>query len=149
MAEYKHSIHIPVQPQTIFDFVSDVRNLPQYLPTTREAQSQGGERVRVQGEAKGHRYDADGYLKRDPDAMRLTWGADEGYYSGWLQIEPQADQPNESNVTVCLEFKAYPGENEGRQPTAEDIHTGIVSALESIRNVVERQGGKVESPAAT
>ncbi len=146
MAEYKHTIRIPVQPQQIFDFVSDVRNLPQYLPTTRDAQSQGGERVRVQGEAKGHRYDADGYLKCDPDAMRLTWGADEGYYSGWLQIEPQADQ---SNVTVCLDFKAYPGEGEGHQPSAEDIHAGIVSALESIRNAVERQGGKVESPAAT
>lgn len=145
MAEYKHTIRIPVEPQQIFDFVSDVRNLPKYLPTTRAAQAQGGERVRVQGEAKGHGYDADGYLKRDPQAMRLSWGADEGYYTGWLQIEPQADQ---SNVTVCLTFKDYPGKGDAR-PSAEDIHQGIVSALESIRNEVERQGGKVESPAAT
>lgn len=146
MAEYKHTIRIPVQPQQIFDFVADVRNLPKYLPTTRDAQSQGPERVRVQGEAKGHRYDADGYLKRDADAMRLSWGADEGYYSGWLQIEPEADQ---SNVTVCLEFNAYPGGDDAERPSPEDIHAGIVSALESIRNAVERQGGKVESPAAT
>lgn len=146
MPSYQQTIQIPVQPRQVFDFVADVRNLPNYLPTTRDAQSQGDERVRVQGEAKGHAYDADGYLRCDRQQMRLEWGADEGHYAGWLQIDAQGDR---STVTVNLEFHESVERPDARAPNEQDVRAGLNAALESIRRQVLGEGGKVEPAAAT
>jgi ribosome-associated toxin RatA of RatAB toxin-antitoxin module len=146
MPSYQQTIQIPVQPRQVFDFVADVRNLPSYLPTTRDAQAQGDERVRVQGEAHGHAYDADGYLRRDPQQMRLEWGADEGHYAGWLQIDAQGDQ---STVTVNIEFRESSEHPQARLPSEHDVRDGLVSALESIRRQLLGEGGKVEPAAAS
>lgn len=61
--EYVQSMTIHASPDMIFAFVSDVRNLPSYLPTTKEAAPQDGERVWVHGSAHGHEYEADGFLR--------------------------------------------------------------------------------------
>jgi hypothetical protein len=103
--------------------------------------------VRVQGEAQGHRYDSDGYLRRDEAAKRLDWGADEGYYSGWLQISPDGDA---SNVTVHISLRGHPpGADEGNAPDPAQVQEGLRKGLESIRNHVEGHGGKEEPSAAT
>lgn len=151
MPEYEHSQTIQAAPQRIFDFVADVSNLPKYLPTTKSAQEQGEERVRVQGEAKGHRYDADGYLRPNAEKLRLEWGADEGYYSGWLQIDGQNGSVHSDNaqVTVHLSFKEKPGQDSGHAPSDADIQEGMQKALQSIQNYVEGTGGKEEPAAAT
>jgi uncharacterized protein YndB with AHSA1/START domain len=49
MPDYEHSLTIEASPETVFDFVSDIANLPKYLPTTHHAEAQPGGRVRVQG----------------------------------------------------------------------------------------------------
>lgn len=145
MAEFTKTIDIDCPAQKIFEFVGEVSNLPRYLPTTKHAEPQGADRVRVQGEAKGHKYDGDGYLRRDAQNMRLEWGADEGYYSGWMQVNGQGDR---SQVTVCLNFKSKPG-GADHAPSDADIEEGMQRSLESIRNQVTGQGSKVEPAAAT
>lgn len=147
MAEYEQSKTIDAAPDTIFDFVADIANLPKYLPTTKHAQPQQGERVRIQGGGDGFQYDADGYLRADHEQHRLEWGADERYYSGYLEITPKGEDASE--VTVHLTFNAPPpGAESGEGPSDADIEQGIRAALESIENQVKGQGGKVEPPAA-
>lgn len=156
MSEFEHSTTIQASPDEIFAFIAKVENLPKYLPTTKSAQPQSGERVRVQGEAQGHAYDADGYFRRDETRHRLEWGADEGYYSGWLEVEAQAAG---SQMTVHLSFSGgppagegdAPGEGNQEGPNREQIQEGLVKALESIKNFLEegRSGGKEEPSAAT
>lgn len=86
MSEYERTATIRTPPQAVYDFVSKVENLPRFMPTTDSAQSlSGGEHVRVAGAVKGHSYSADGYFHAEPNAQRLEWKADEGYYEGWLQ----------------------------------------------------------------
>lgn len=146
--QYEQSRTIPASAEEIFAFVSDIRNLPQYLPTTKAAQPQQGERVRVQGEAKGHQYDADGYFRYDEANHRLEWGADEHYYSGRLEIVPQS--ADSAEVTVQLSFRGGPpGADPNEGPSDADINEGIVKALESIENHVTGRGGKEEPSAAT
>lgn len=145
--EYEERLSMRASPDQVFDFVADVRNLPRYLPTTKDAQAQGEERVRVQGEAQGHRYDSDGYLRRNADANRLEWGADEGYYSGWLQARPDGDG---SEVTVHISLRGHPpGADQSDAPAPEQVQEGLRKGLESIRNQVEGRGGKEEPSAAT
>lgn len=143
--QYEESMSIPASAERIFDFVSDVQNLPKYLPTTKRAEPQSEDRVRVQGEVMGHHYDADGFLRADRDTMSLEWGADEHYYAGQLHIMPNGDSA--SNVTVRLTFRnPPPGANEHEGPSEADIRDGMRRALQSIENQVTGQGGKDEAP---
>lgn len=147
LGEYEDSLTVQASADAVVDFVADVRNLPKYLPTTKDAQSQGPDRVRVQGEAQGHQYDSDGYLRRAKEQGRLEWGADEGYYSGWLQVRPEGDG---ANVTVHISLRGKPpGAPADGAPTPEQIQEGVRKSLESIRNYVEGRGGKEEPSVAT
>ena len=132
-------------PDAVYDFVADIRNFPKYMPTTKSAQSQGEGRVRVQGEAHGHKYDGDGYLRRNSDTNRMEWGADEGYYNGWLEAKPEGDS---SMVTVQISFRgAPPGSDPDNAPPPEEVDDALKKALESIRNFVQGEGGKVKPEA--
>lgn len=143
MADYSQSMMIDAPTNEVLDFVADVRNLPKYLPTTKHAESQGENRVRVQGEANGHRYDSDGYLRRTEN--RLEWGADEDYYSGYLTVTPKGDS---SDVTVSISLKGTPpGADPNNRPSDEQINEGLRKGLESINNFVTGQGGKEKSSA--
>ena len=155
--EFEHSTAIGASPDEVYAFMSQVENLPKYLPTTHSAQPQEGERVRVQGEAQGHEYDADGFFRKDEANHRIEWGADEKYYSGWLEVSGQGEG---STMTVHLSFSGGPPAGEGdapnddsssEAPNREQIQEGLVKALESIKNFVEegRSGGKEEPSAAT
>lgn len=147
MGEYESSMTMGASPQDVFDFVADISNMPKYLPTTKSAQSQGEDRVRVQGEANEHKYDSDGYLRRSKENTRLEWGADEGYYSGWMQVEP--DNAG-SKVTVHISLQgAPPGADPNSAPPPGQIQEGLDKALQSIQNHVEGKGGKEEPSAAT
>lgn len=144
MPEFEQSLRMAAPPDSVLAFVSDVRNLPRYVPTTKEAQSQGPERVHVAGDAQGHHYDADGYLRRKDGG--LEWGADEGYYNGWLRVEPDGEG---SQVTVGISLRGHPpGADPGEAPSEDQINEGLVKGLESIRNQVEGRGGKEEPSAA-
>ena len=147
MAEFEHSATVRATADQVFDFVADVQNLPKYLPTTKSAQSQGSDRVRVQGEAQGHRYDSDGFLRRIPDRQRLEWGADEGYYSGWLEANDRGGGQTEVKVRISLRGTP-PGADPNQAPPPEQIQEGLVAGLESIKREVEGRGGKVE-PSVT
>lgn len=148
MGEYEQTMTMRASPDQVLAFVADIRNMPSYLPTTKSAQPQGEDRVRVQGEAMGQKYDSDGYLRRDDAAKRLEWGADEGYYSGWLQAREDGGGGSAVTIHISLRDKP-PGADQSGGPSAEQINEGIVKGLQSIQNHVEDRGGKVEPSAAT
>lgn len=149
MHEYHQSKAIQVSADDVFSFVSDIKNLPKYLPTVTNAMPQQGERIRVQGEAGGHRYDSDGYFRVDHTNRRLEWGSDgENNYSGWLEVG-EGNTESSSELTVHLSFDPKPElarqfEQQGGN-RHEVINRGIQEALISIQNLCEGKGGKVES----
>ena len=150
MAEYEQTVKINAEPDAVFDFVSDVSNLPKYLPTTRHAETNGPDRVRVQGDVRGHSYDSDGFMTVDPVDYHMEWGSDgENQYRGSLDVEDAGD--GTCDVTVHLSFTPRPDmarqmdQSSGDHDTA--IHEGIAAALQSIKNIVEGHGVKIEPQA--
>lgn len=146
MSEFEHSITINASSEQVFDYITDIRNMPDYMPTVREAMPQGSERVRLRGEVAGHSYDSDGHLHVDHNAMRMEWGSDgENQYRGWLQV---ADTQGKTRATVHLSFVPRPDMARKMDEQAGDhdlaIQEGLEKALVSIRNKVEGVGGKVE-----
>lgn len=152
MSEYEHTITVNSRPQQVFDFVSDVNNLPKYLPTVKNAMPQGKDRVRVQGEAAGHQYDSDGYFNVYKSRQRMEWGSDgENHYRGWLEVK-DSEAGASAAVTVHLSFEPRPDIAEKYDQQSGDRHRtiqeGLNNALQSIKNLSEGTGGKVESHAA-
>lgn len=75
MPDVQRSLAMQAPPDAVLALASDIRDLPRQVPTTREAEPQGRERVHVEGEAQGRHCDADGYLRRRDGGLER--GADE------------------------------------------------------------------------
>lgn len=152
MSTYEHTNTVYSDPKQVFDFVSNVDNLPRYLPTVTHAMPQGPERVRVQGQAAGHQYDSDGYYRVDTSRRRMEWGSDgENQYRGWLEVRGKEGEAA-ATVLVHLSFEPRPDIAEQYERQSGNRHRtiqeGLENALQSIKNICEGQGGKVESHAA-
>jgi VCBS repeat-containing protein len=150
--EFEQSITVAAPADGIFDFISDVKNVPQYLPTVKNAQPQQGERIRTQGQVGDRTYDSDGHFQVDKQARRIKWGSDgENDYSGWLEV--QSDGGSQSQVKVHIHYAPKP-ETVQRMTERSPGHSfesamneGISKTLESIKHLCEGKGGKEEIEA--
>jgi uncharacterized protein YndB with AHSA1/START domain len=156
--EYQQSQTIDAPPEEVFAWLSDVGNLPEYLPPVVASSTEGpsaegvpGQRIRATLEYPGEErrtFDAEGYHAVDERERRMEWGAEAGRdYSGWLTVANHGEGGSE--VVVHLSFGERSVEPqmqervpEGRDPLAE----GISATLESIRRQIEEGSGKVEAP---
>ena len=95
--EYEQSQAIDAPPEQVFAWVSDVNNLPDYLPPVVDSSLEGpsaegvpGQRIRTTLEypgGEGGTFEAEGYLAVDERERRMEWGAEAGRdYSGWLTV---------------------------------------------------------------
>jgi len=79
MGEYTGRIEIARPPGEVFAFLSDLRNMPHYLPTVSHVGRLGHHDdhadVAVEGEAGGHHYHNDGWMKAEPETHRMSWGS--------------------------------------------------------------------------
>lgn len=140
MAEYEQSIVVNAPADDVFNFVSNLNNLPSYLPTLRHARAAGPDRLHVQGAAGGEGYEAGGYFRVDPAEYFMEWSADtERNYSGWLEV---SDLDNACEVTVHLSFRPNPEIEERMREHAGSVdqamESGLQTALESIKSLCEQ-----------
>ncbi len=161
MREYEQTQTIDASADEAFAWLSDVSNLPRYLPPVIDASIEGpsagdnpGQRIRATLEYPGEgggTFDAEGYLAVDESRRRMEWGAEvERDYSGWLEVAGGAN--GESQVTVHLNFGERSVEPEMREQTPEGrdpLAEGISATLESIRRQIEEGSGKVDPPPPT
>ena len=157
LREYEQTQTIDASADEAFAWLSEVSNLPKYLPPVVDISIEGpavgdnpGQRVRATLEYSGGggTFDAEGYLAVDEGRRRIEWGAEvERDYSGWLEVADGTD--GESQVTVHLNFGERSVEPSVREQTPEGRDTlaeGISATLESIRRQIEEGSGKVEPP---
>lgn len=157
MTEYQQTQTIGASADNVFAWLSDVNNLPRYLPPVVDASIEGpsaegspGQRVRATLEypGGGSTFDAEGYFAVDEGQRRMEWGAEvQRDYSGWLEVTEDGD--GQSQVTVHLDFGERSVEPEMREHAPEDrdpLAEGIAATLESIRRQIEEGSGKVQPP---
>jgi uncharacterized protein YndB with AHSA1/START domain len=156
--EYEQSQTVDAPPEEVFAWLSEVGNLPKYLPPVVDSHVVGpsaegvpGQRIRTKleypGEGRGT-FDAVGYLAVDERERRMEWGAEAGRdYSGWLTVGNHGERG--SVVVVHLSFGEHSAgpDIEERSPEGRDpLSEGISATLESIRRQIEEGSGKVETP---
>lgn len=149
MSEYTNSIDVAAPADAVFKFVSDIGNLPKYLPTVHHAHKQPGERVEVDGKANGQAYNSDGWFKVDQAARTMTWGSDgENDYSGKMAVTGDGGH---CQVSCSLKFTPTAGmkdamdKNQGGPSAA--MTDGLHASLQSIKQICEGTGGKQASSA--
>lgn len=153
MQEYEKTQQIGAPAGAVFTWLSDVGNLPHYLPPVKEAALAGPSSSEVPGQRKvwmkveiPNRYETkgEGYFSVDDDSRRMEWGAEWGRdYSGWLTVEEAGSA--ESTVTVHLSFGPRSVEEEEESGGERDpFEEGIEATLESIRRQIEEGSGKVD-----
>jgi hypothetical protein len=148
MAEYERSRRLEASPDDVFTFISDVSNLPVFVPTVTGVEPEAGDHVRIHGKIGGRSFVDDGWVHVDQARHRLEWGATEQPYSGWMTVSG-ADGGSQVVAHLSVPPHVTPSGapiegqlEEGADPIAESLE----AALESLRNVMEGLGGK-EEPA--
>ncbi len=157
MKEYEQIQTIDASADETFAWLSDVDNLPKYLPPVTDASIEGpsaegapGQRIRTTLEypGGGGTFDSEGYFAVDESRRRMEWGAEvQRDYSGWLEVAEGAN--GQCQVTVHLNFGERSVEPEIREQTPEGrdpLAEGVSATLECIRRQIEEGTGKVEPP---
>jgi hypothetical protein len=145
-------------PEEVFAWLSDVGNLPRYLPPVVDSSVDGpsaegvpGQRIRTTLEYPGEggdTFDAEGYLSVDDGERRMEWGAESGRdYSGWLTVANHGEGGSEVVVHLSFGDRSAGPEIEERSPEGRNpLAEGVSATLESIRRQIEEGSGKVEAP---
>jgi hypothetical protein len=146
VAQYERSRNVQLPEDDVFAFISDVSNLAMFVPTVNAMEPQGEGRVRIRGERGGRTYEDDGWFHVEPARRRLEWGDDEREYSGWMTV---SGEDGGSQVVAHLSVPPYVDQS-GRPITGElpehpdRVAESLEASLDSLRNVLEGRGGKVE-----
>ena len=129
MPDYEQTTTVDAEPDELFDYLADVRHLPEYFPVMLDAKLAGEDEVEVQLEADpaGVRR-ARGWLHVDGPERRMEWGATDGPYHGWLQVDP-GDVAG-SLLTIHL----FLGPEQRLRGGEDDA--GLAAALDNIRRLV-------------
>lgn len=157
MQEYEQSKAVSAPANEVFAWVSDVENLPKYLPPIKHAGIEGsaaagspGERVKMLVEIPDRgEFESEGYFDVDAEARTMRWGAEAGRdYSGRLTVAEAGD--GRSEVTVHLSFGPRSVEGEIQEDSSEDrnpLEESLGATLESIRRQIEEGSGKLPMPS--
>lgn len=137
MGDYEASTTVDVDAKVLFDYLSDVERLPEYLPQMTEAHSSGGDKVEVaavikpEGEPE-REVSGEAWLEIVEDGKKLRWGAPGPHdYHGELAVDFVAD--GASTLTVRLHTDHAEG------PSIED---GLRHTLAGIKTAVEKKAAK-------
>lgn len=78
MGDCESTIQVDAPPQVLFDYLSDIDNLPKYLPRVRSATLvDGGDAVRTVAELPNEQVmEGEAWFGVDRAAMRMAWGSE-------------------------------------------------------------------------
>jgi uncharacterized protein YndB with AHSA1/START domain len=132
MPDYQRSITIDATPDELFDFLSQVENLPKYFARLTEAHPATGDEVRVKAQLPPEATEGEGEetvesyatFSIDADHRSLSWGTENEHdYHGELQVTPAGSG---ASVAVTLHT----------EHDSDEINDGIDETLQNIKELV-------------
>ena len=141
MPDFKDSIEVNASKQEIVDYVSNVENMSDYLPTVKEASMETEDRVHMRVNINGEDHEDTGFFRVVGDD-RLEWGSEDHDYKGAMIFSGSGDT---TNVSIELHINPPPAldkamdENSGGEWPSK-IQSGITNALRAIKTQVEASG---------
>jgi uncharacterized membrane protein len=134
MGDHERSTTVHADADALFDYLSDVNNLPSYFAAMRSAEPAGGDAVHTVAVVEGNRVEGEAWFTADAEARSIRWGSEgPNNYSGELAV---TGAPDGSQVTVTLHTEHGDGEQIGQ---------GLDETLAHIKRNVE-EGADAAAP---
>lgn len=137
MADYQKSTTVLVEPARLFDYLSDVENLPRYLPRLTSATPAGDGTVSVTAriepdDGPPREVQGEAWIRVIEAGRRLQWGATgPNDYHGELDVD-SADQGRTATLTIRLHTERAEG---------EQVEQGLIEALAGLERAIEEVDG--------
>jgi len=127
MGDYEQTTTVSAEPDTLFDYLSDVNNLPHYFAAMKSAEPVEGDAVHTVAEVDGTEREGEAWFTADAEARSIRWGAQGPHdYSGELEVQ---GAPSGSQVTVRLHTE---------HTDSQAITDGLTETLDHIKRNVEQ-----------
>jgi uncharacterized membrane protein len=130
MADFTESTRVNADETTLFDYLSDVSNLPTYFARMTDARPGDGEEVHTTAKMPdGQVVQEDAWFRIDQDSKRIEWGSEgESGYHGHLEVTASGEGA-EVEVHVHTERVS---------PDDSEVSDGIRETLTTIKRIVEQ-----------
>ena len=136
MGEFTGRIRIDRPASEVFAFLSDPTAMPRYLQTVRRVEQQGPGRIAMEGEAHGHQYRDEGWIKVEPEARRMHWGSDRlKDYGGEMMVTE-----TEGGAEVSIRLSIVP-----EPQVAERMEQESGAVDHAMRKAMERTLGAIKA----
>jgi uncharacterized membrane protein len=122
--QHEHTEHVAAPADEVYAAISDLGNLPRFVPQMTAVRAAGGDRVEVDARYEGREQHGEASFHADDGARRIEWSAASGY-RGWMKVDPDGDG---SRLTLFLETRHG----------SERDHD-ISATLDAIRMLVEAE----------
>ena len=131
MADFSGTTTVHAPEKALFDFLSDVRNLPRYFARMTSAEPGEGNEVHTTATLDdGTKVEGDAWFRVDEGARQIAWGAEgENDYHGTLEVRG-AEVGSEVEVHLHTS-RVDPGD--------DHVEDGVARTLTSIKLLVEEQ----------
>lgn len=127
MGDYEDSTTVEAPAQRLFDYLSDVRNLPKYFSAMTSAEPADGEAVEVTAEVNGTTREGEAWFRVNRDERQLEWGSEgPNNYHGHLDVTGDATS---SSVRVFLHTERV---------DSTGIDQGLADTLANVKRLVEQ-----------
>ena len=127
MPAYKSSVSIEATPEQVFEFVRDVRNLPQFTAFSA-AEPIGEGNVRLTAEVDGHAEVSEAWIRRrEGRHPRIEWGSEATKsYHGWLEVDREGEV-----CSVTVEIHSDAGREAGVDAALDQTLLALKAAVEA------------------
>ena len=122
--QHEHTEHVAAPADAVYAAISDLGNLPRFVPQMTAARRAAGDRVEVDARYDGRTQHGEASFRTDDGERRIEWGAPSGYH-GWMKVDPDGDG---SRLTLFLDTRHG----------SERDHD-ISATLDAIRMLVEAE----------
>jgi uncharacterized membrane protein len=122
--QHEHTEHVAAPPDAVYAAISEVTNLPRFVPQMTAVRAAGDDRVQVDARYEGHEQHGEASFHADAGERRIEWGAPSGYHV-WMKVDPDG---NGSRLTLFLDT-VHGSEREH----------DIAATLDAIRMLVESE----------
>lgn len=138
MRDFEGSALIETSADRLFNYLADVRHLPDYFPRVMSTKPGDGEDLTIVFDLDGDTHEAEAWFRHDPAYRRLQWGVPESGYQGWLVVAPDTGGAR-LVVSVQVPLGEYPPVyTEYEFATNARVDHEVRDTIESIRRIMRR-----------
>lgn len=131
MGDYQRSAKVKASPDSLFDYLSDIENLPKYFSHMTSAEKAGPDEVHTTANVHGKEASGKAKFHVDNAAKQIRWSSEgPNDYHGELKVTGEGDA---SEVTVKLHTTRKEG---------QEIEQGLQKTLDNIVRLVEKDSAK-------